>query len=130
VANWAEASKHGATVLEDLRSRIVAVGEAGASYHVVAKQFSVSVTCIIKLMQRVCRIGSVAPEPRGRRPMIWPDTMRWSGPLWPDNPTCGTPSAISSIVSSHRCASNISSTPDIFFPNEIQSSIGSAGGRP
>jgi len=52
---------------EDLRSRIVAVVEAGASCYAAAKQFAVSVSCVIKLMQRVRRTGSIAPGPRGKR---------------------------------------------------------------
>jgi transposase len=53
---------------EDLRSRIVAVVEAGASRSAAAKQFAVSVSCVVKLMQRLRRAGTVAPAARGKRP--------------------------------------------------------------
>ena len=53
---------------EDLRSRIVAAVEAGASRNAVARQFAVSVSCVVKLMQRFRRIGTIAPAPRGKRP--------------------------------------------------------------
>jgi transposase len=53
---------------EDLRSRIVAVVEAGATRTAAAAQFAVSVSCAIKLVQRFRRTGSVAPAPRGRKP--------------------------------------------------------------
>lgn len=46
---------------EDLRERIVAAVEAGASRRSAARQFAVSVSCVIKLMQRWRRTGSVAP---------------------------------------------------------------------
>jgi putative transposase len=52
---------------EDLRSRIVAAVEAGATRASAAEQFSVSVSCAIKLMQHFRRTGSVAPAPRGRK---------------------------------------------------------------
>jgi transposase len=53
---------------EDLRSRIVAAVQAGATRAAAAEQFAVSVSCAVKLMQHVRRTGSVAPAPRGRRP--------------------------------------------------------------
>jgi transposase len=53
---------------EDLRCRIVAAIEAGASRSAAARQFSVSPSCAIKLMQRLRRTGSIAPAPRGKRP--------------------------------------------------------------
>jgi putative transposase len=52
----------------DLRTRIVAAVEAGASRNKVAKQFAVSVSCVVKLMQRFYRTGTVAPAPRGKKP--------------------------------------------------------------
>jgi transposase len=52
---------------EDLRSRIVATVEAGASCSAAARQFAVSVSCAIKLLQRWRRTGSVAAGPRGKR---------------------------------------------------------------
>ena len=53
---------------QDLRSRIVAVVEAGGSRNAAAGQFAVSVSCVVKLMQRFRRTGSIAPAPRGRKP--------------------------------------------------------------
>lgn len=53
---------------EDLRSRIVATVQGGLSRHATAKLFAVSASCVIKLMQRFQRTGSVAPAPRGRKP--------------------------------------------------------------
>jgi putative transposase len=53
---------------EDLRSRIVAAVEAGATRTAAAAQFAVSVSCAIKLVQRFRQSGSVAPAPRGRKP--------------------------------------------------------------
>lgn len=53
---------------EDLRSRIVAAVEAGTSRNAAAKQFAVSVSCVVKLMQRLRRTGTVAPAARGRKP--------------------------------------------------------------
>jgi transposase len=34
----------------------------------VAKQFAVSVSCVVKLMQRFYRTGTVEPAPRGKKP--------------------------------------------------------------
>ena len=56
---------------EDLRSRIVAAVEAGATRTAAAEQFAVSVSCAIKLVQRFRETGSVVPAPRqqsGARP--------------------------------------------------------------
>jgi transposase len=47
---------------EDLRRRIVAAVEGGLSCGVAARQFAVSVSCAIKLLQRWRRTGSVAPD--------------------------------------------------------------------
>jgi transposase len=58
---------------EDLRIRIVAAVEAGASRSAAARQFGVSISCAIKLLQRWRRTGSVAPEPRGRKPYALAD---------------------------------------------------------
>ena len=52
---------------QDLRTRIVAAVEAGASRNKVAKQFAVSVSCVVKLMQRFRRTGTVTPAPRGKK---------------------------------------------------------------
>jgi transposase len=46
---------------EDLRERIVRAVEAGGSRRSVAGQFAVSVSCVIKLVPRWHRTGSVAP---------------------------------------------------------------------
>ena len=53
---------------EDLRGRIIAAVEGGVSRNAAAKRFSVSVSCVVKLMQRFHRTGAVAPAARGRRP--------------------------------------------------------------
>jgi transposase len=53
---------------EALRSRIVAAVEAGTSRNAAAQQFAVSVSCVVKLMQRFRRTGTVAPAPRGKKP--------------------------------------------------------------
>lgn len=53
---------------EDLRVRMVAAVEGGMSRNAVAKQFAVSTSCVVKLMQRFRRTGSVAPAARGRKP--------------------------------------------------------------
>ena len=53
----------------DLRQRMVRAVEAGASRRATAAQFVVSPSCVIKLVQRWRRKGTLAPEPRrgGRR---------------------------------------------------------------
>jgi transposase len=53
---------------EDLRSRIIAAVEAGATRAAAAAQFAVSVSCAVKLVQHFRRTGSVAPAARGRKP--------------------------------------------------------------
>jgi transposase len=53
---------------EDLRSRIVSAVEGGTSRNAAAEQFAVSVSCVVKLMQRLRRTGSIAPGPRGKKP--------------------------------------------------------------
>ena len=53
---------------EDLRIRIIAAVESGASRSAAARQFGVSPSCAIKLLQRWQRTGSVAPAARGRKP--------------------------------------------------------------
>jgi transposase len=50
---------------EDLRQRIVAAVESGGSRRATAKHFAVSVSCVIKLMQRWRQTGSVAPGQMG-----------------------------------------------------------------
>lgn len=58
---------------EDLRVRIVAAVEAGASCSAAARQFGVSISCSIKLLQRWRRTGSVAPAARGKKPYALAD---------------------------------------------------------
>ena len=58
---------------EDLRIRIVGAVEAGASCSAAARQFGVSISCAIKLLQRWRRTGSVSPEPRGKKPYALAD---------------------------------------------------------
>ena len=53
----------------DLRERMVAGVEAGASCHTVAAQLSVSVSCVIKLMQRKRDDGTIEPRKRQARPL-------------------------------------------------------------
>ena len=55
---------------EDLRSRIVAAVEAGMSRNAAARQFAVSVSCVVKLMQHFRRTGTVAPAARGKKPYV------------------------------------------------------------
>lgn len=50
---------------KDLRERIVAAVEAGASRREAAERFSVSASCAVKLVQRWRRTGSVAPGQMG-----------------------------------------------------------------
>jgi transposase len=58
---------------EDLRRRVVAAVEGGLSCSAAPRQFAVSISCAIKLLQRWRRTGSVAPEPRGRKPYALAD---------------------------------------------------------
>jgi transposase len=52
----------------DLRERMVRAVEAGASRRATAARFGVSPSCVIKLVQRWQRQGTLAPEPvRGGR---------------------------------------------------------------
>jgi transposase len=52
----------------DLRERLVRAVEAGASRRATAARFGVSPSCVIKLVQRWRRAGTLAPEPvRGGR---------------------------------------------------------------
>jgi transposase len=50
---------------KDLRERIVAVVEGGESRQAAARRFSVSASCVIKLMQRWRRMGSIEPGQMG-----------------------------------------------------------------
>jgi len=58
----------------DLRERVVAAVEAGASCRTVAARFGVSVSTVVKWSQRYYRTGSVAPGKVGghRRPVLEP----------------------------------------------------------
>jgi len=49
----------------DLRERVVRAVEGGSSRRAVAQQFAVSVSFVIKLMQRWCAQGSVVPSAIG-----------------------------------------------------------------
>jgi transposase len=49
----------------DLRERVVASIEAGASRHEAAERFDVSVSSAIRWMQRFLRFGSAAAKPSG-----------------------------------------------------------------
>lgn len=52
----------------DLRERMVRAVEAGASRRATAARFGVSPSCVIKLVRRWQRAGTLAPEPvRGGR---------------------------------------------------------------
>ena len=53
---------------EDLRSRIVTTVEGGVSRNAAARQFAVSVSCVVKLMQRFRCTGTVTAAARGRKP--------------------------------------------------------------
>ena len=52
----------------DLRSRVVAAVQAGASRRAAAARFGVSASSAVKLLGRVGTTGSAAPGQRGRRP--------------------------------------------------------------
>ncbi len=63
---------------QDLRERIVAAVEAGISRRAAARQFAVSVSCVIKLVQRFRRMGTVAAGRWGvRSALYWQITKRW-----------------------------------------------------
>src|SRR5436190_20714116 len=51
----------------DLRQRVIGMVEAGASRHEAAEHFGVSVSSVVKWMQRWNESRSVAPKPRGGR---------------------------------------------------------------
>jgi transposase len=62
---------------EDLRERIVRAVEGGLSRNAAAKRFDVSVSCVVKLMQRWTMRGSVAPDPvGGGEPVLAPHEER------------------------------------------------------
>jgi transposase len=49
----------------DLRERVIEMVEAGASRHEAAEHFGVSVSSVVKWMQRWSESRSAAPKPRG-----------------------------------------------------------------
>src|SRR5256885_16430635 len=49
----------------DLRERVIEMVEAGASRHEAAEHFGVSVSSVVKWMQRWNESRSAAPKPRG-----------------------------------------------------------------
>lgn len=51
----------------DLRKRLVAAVQAGASRRAAAARFGVSVSCVVKRLGRVAATGSAVPGRRGRR---------------------------------------------------------------
>lgn len=54
---------------QDLRERVVAAVKRGGSRNAVAKAFGLSVSCVVKWLQRVEASGSVAAKPMGgKRP--------------------------------------------------------------
>jgi putative transposase len=50
---------------EDLRARLVEAVEAGATRQATARRFGVSVSCVVKLVQRWRRSGTLAPGQLG-----------------------------------------------------------------
>lgn len=50
---------------DDLRSRVVAAVEAGASRHAAAARFGVGVSSVVRWVQLWRRSGSVSPRPMG-----------------------------------------------------------------
>lgn len=58
----------------ELRERIVRAVEGGASRNAVAAQFDVSVSCVVKLLQRWRERGTIAPDQYGgwRKPVLDP----------------------------------------------------------
>ena len=53
---------------QDLRERVLAARQAGATQAAVAAQFSVSISFVAKLTRRQRTTGSVAAKPGGRGP--------------------------------------------------------------
>jgi transposase len=62
----------------DLRERVIEMVEAGASRHEAAEHFGVSVSSVVKWMQRWNESRSAAPKPRGGSvsPLAWISTAR------------------------------------------------------
>jgi transposase len=62
----------------DLRQRMVRAVESGASRRATAARFEVSPSCVVKLVQRWRRQGTLAPEPvRGGRRAKLADYAEW-----------------------------------------------------
>ncbi len=63
---------------EDLRERIVRVVESGTSRNAAAKQFDVSVSFVVKLMQRWRRRGTIKADQYGgwKKPKLAPHADR------------------------------------------------------
>jgi transposase len=61
----------------DLRERIVRVVEAGASRNAAAAQFDVSISFVVKLLQRWRDRGTIAPDQYGgwRKPTLAPHAV-------------------------------------------------------
>ena len=62
----------------DLRKRLLAAVEGGLSCHAAADKFAVSVSCVIKLMQRYDAAGTIEPGKMGghMRPALEPHYTR------------------------------------------------------
>jgi hypothetical protein len=61
--HWMEASMDGTGLLGGSASSDCCEVEAGTTRAAAAQQFSVSVSCAVKLVQRFRRIGSTTPAP-------------------------------------------------------------------
>ena len=65
---------------QDLRERIVRVVDAGTSRNAAAKQFDVSISFVVKLLQRWRQRGPIkADKYGGSRPTV----QRWAFFFWP-----------------------------------------------
>ena len=76
---------------DDLRVRIIAAIERGEeSWRQIARRFVVSVSCVIRLVQRYRETGTVQPKPHGggQPPALRPDQLDGS---------CDAPSRLSSF---------------------------------
>ena len=63
---------------EDLRERIVRVVDSGTSRNAAARRFDVSVSFVVKLMQRWTRRGTIKPDQYGgwKKPKLAPHADR------------------------------------------------------
>jgi hypothetical protein len=73
--------------------------ESGVSRNAAARQFAVSVSCVVKLMQRFQHTGSVLPAPRGKKPYALEghQSCRVKEPLL-TNPASTRPSHVGSLL--------------------------------